>query len=400
MDRARTESQSPEQSGEALDHRESVRRKAQQEKEAKELAHKQELEAARLEAFHDRLQAKQRRESESRLSVDSPAAPTGDPSLSPVRSPQPATSDRQQELPEPPWTETSGEMTVDPKSLNAAAAPAGEVVTPLPEKATMSREQKDLKELQDVLQASLECSRVAPAAQEMALETSSDHKAPDHEAHCLDLTLHPTDLAASSEPDDSAESTLRPRSSGVPAGAEPPMLSPAVAGPGHQALPAIDEQTHDSLSYSLTAELHDLKDSTLGLTKELEVNHGAEGGASPETGVHLAASSDPEPLEEPSPTAKKIPPTPAEACSPGNGGGGSSPPPTSEVIAQAATVAAIADVLEQSPPSREARSESITIGLNVSSEKKDSEGADEGLREPEPSTIRGSEKKPKCCAIM
>lgn len=398
MDRAMTEPQSPEQSSEAMDHRASVRRKAQQEKEAKELARKQELEAARLDAFQDRLQAKQRRESERRLSVDSPAAPNGDPSLSPVRSPQPASSDRRLELPEPPWTETSGEMTVDPKSLNtAAAAPAleevavGEVI-PVPEKAVMSREQRELKDLQDVLQASLKSSREAPAA-------PSDHKAPDHEAQGLDLTLHPTDLAASSpEPADSAESTLRLRSPGLSVGAEPPMLPSNAAGPGNQEeiLPAIHEQTHDSLSYSITADLRDLKGSTLGLTKELEANNDAEGGSSP-GGEHLAPLTSPEPLEEPSPTAKKLPPTPAEACSAGNGGRSGSPPP---IVTKAATVAAIADVLEQPPPSREARNESITIGLNVSSEKKDTEDAEEAPREPEPSALPGSQKKPKCCAIM
>lgn len=419
MDRALTEPQSPEESGEALDHRASVRRKAQQEKEAKELAHKQELEAARLDALNDRVQAKQRKESERRLSLNSPAAPNGDPGLSPVRSPQPVSPDRRQEIPEPPWTENSREMTVDPKSLHVAAVPAIEVMAP-PEMPVMSREQKELKELQDVLQASLESSQEASAAPPKG-RSPLDLKEPDEEAQALDLTLRPMDLgvadavatepqAAGFEPPDSAEDTIRPRSLGLPARAEPPpvpatqLSSSAIAGPGNQLprpeLPAIHKQTHDSLSYSMTASLHDLKDSTLGLTKELEAGNDAERRArSPDRGAPLAAPSSPEPLEEPSPTATKFPPTPAEACSSRDGSGGSSLPLPAEAT-KPAPAAVIADVLEQPPLAREARSESINIGLNVSSEKKDSEGAEEGLTEPLPSARQGSQKKPKCCTIM
>eukprot|EP00930_Biecheleria_cincta_P001574 TRINITY_DN102708_c0_g1_i1.p1 TRINITY_DN102708_c0_g1~~TRINITY_DN102708_c0_g1_i1.p1 ORF type:complete len:821 (-),score=151.37 TRINITY_DN102708_c0_g1_i1:52-2514(-) len=421
MDRALTEPQSPEESGEAFDHRAAVRRKAQQDKEAKELAHKQELEAARLEAFHDRVQAKQRRESERRLSHNSPAAPYGDPGLSPIRSPQPAGSDRRQELPEPPWTESVGEMTVDPKSLHVAAVPAVEVMAP-PDLPVMSREQRELKELQDVLQASLESSQEAAAARPMG-RSPPDQKEPDHEAQGLDLTLRPTDLAASLEPALSAEDTVRPHSPGLPARAEPPLVpatppSPsAIAGPGNQ-LPAIHEQTHDSLSYSMTASVHDLKDSTLGLTKELEADNDVEGRArSAETGS--AAPGSPEPFEEPSPTAKKLSSTPAEACSSCDGSGVSSLPPPAEATkpsscngnggsnlpppaeaTKPAPAAVIADVLEQPPLLREARSESITIGLNVSSERKDGEGTGEGVTEPEQSDGEGSQTKRKCCTVM
>eukprot|EP00931_Biecheleriopsis_adriatica_P003926 TRINITY_DN105673_c0_g1_i1.p1 TRINITY_DN105673_c0_g1~~TRINITY_DN105673_c0_g1_i1.p1 ORF type:complete len:743 (+),score=146.33 TRINITY_DN105673_c0_g1_i1:76-2304(+) len=282
-----SDAQSPETAAPEEDRRAAVRRKSQLEKEAREAKQRADLEAARREAFNDRLAAKQRKEQVHRRSGEEDAVQlSGSNASSPGRqsSEEKAAHDSSPSKPPAADASTTASSTSPAESQEQAGLNAS----------------RDMGQLQDLLSAVLQ---EAPGSQECL-----------GDAEVLDKTLLPGTSAL-------AERTLRPVEEAPQR--RPPLPPTATSEPGSAAsswaderplrpanpasLQAILEGTQDSLAYSI-----DSSTSGFGnLTEEMQAAYMNRTLGQQRQGTELPPGGQPTIDEQPAsserPSAEQVP---------------------------------------------------------------------------------------------